>query len=277
MPETFTPDLVRELLNLAVANKFIRAAAIAPLLQGDYVQRIAERISPSLFDFGESNAFVGTIIIDDSDSMKDGKHVVCSEGTSGVLKSWYSSKNRDSILVQIVLLSGRPGMPLTPLTQAPAWNSQSYTSNFSHTPLCDMCLVGMGVSLVTQIWLREKKNVPAVAAMLVTSDGLPVSDPATADDVRQLQIGLMETGCCLSFPMGIGKNNEFDPQFTAMGFPPGGRLNPKSTPAEIHRAFGIFSRSSTNASMGAAEFETERRILEEPPRGTPGIDVIGNG
>jgi hypothetical protein len=207
---------------------------------------------PDLIEATEQ--FLVAIVLDDSSSIRfAGNEPIVRTGVKEVVKALGGSKTSDGILMLIQKLNSGLLCPFTPIRDVPDITPQNYSCS-GDTPLNDRVFETLSAVLAKQVQVNQT-GAQVRTATLIVSDGANNASRRSAAEVKKLVTDLLKAECHIVAAMGIDDGStDFRQVFSEMGIPDQWILTPKNNPTEIRRAFNLFSRSSVQASQGAASF-----------------------
>ncbi len=246
---------VNSLFGNAASDGAIGAGAVAVLTAPDLGAQIQAGLGVSVDDVSASEVVLVTLLVDDSGSIDaSGNEQTVRDGCNLVMQALASSKQNDGILVSIRYLNGTVLTPFVPLDQAPVLDSQNYRAT-GGTPLYDQSVVALGgVIAKTQEFLDSGVGCRSVS--LIVSDGADMhSRRNKAADVAKVVRDMRLTESHIVAAMGIDDGcTDFRKVFGDMGVDAKWILTPGDSPAEIRKAFQVFSQSAVSASQSAGSF-----------------------
>ncbi|MEZ4297746.1 MAG: hypothetical protein R3B70_22505 [Polyangiaceae bacterium] len=250
----------------ARVNELFRAAeeegALSPegaevLAQADLGAQIQAGLGIAVDDVRASEVVLLTMMPDDSGSIRfSGNEKVVREGHNLVLEALSSAKQRDSILAHTRYLNGHVLSPYCPVTQAVRMDVRNYQATLG-TPLYDQTVVLLG-TVIAKAQDFAMSGVPVRTVTLLLTDGADAGSTwAKAKDVRALVEDMRRAETHIVAAMGIDDGHtRFREVFREMGIEDRWILTPKSSAADIRRAFVLFSQSAVRASQGSGGFAT---------------------
>ena len=248
---------------LNVSDVFSRAAgagelskkALVSLSAVDLGSRIQEALGVPADQFRASEAFMLTLVIDDTGSIASaGNEQTIRDGVNEVLEALQGSGARNDILVHVVYLVDGVLYPYTGLKQAPRLSSGNYRADGSHTPLFDQSLAVLAGVIVKEQEYADQ-GIPVRSVTCIVTDGADNSSRARAEDVAPVIADLLKKENHIVMGMGIDDGHtDFRGVFLRMGIPDHQILTPSNDRSAIRRAFNVVSQKSATASQGAAGF-----------------------
>lgn len=198
--------------------------------------------------------FLAAILLDDTGSIQAaGSESAVRTGANEVAEALRASKNADGILMLIDKLNSGQICPFTPIRSVPKVVPQNYRGSGA-TPLYDRTFEILSVVLAKQVQVNQTGAQVRTATLIVT-DGADNTSRRRASEVKKLVSDLRRAECHIIAGMGIDDGStDFRQVFREMGIDDSWILTPQNSPTEIRRAFQLFSRSSVQASQGAASF-----------------------
>jgi hypothetical protein len=210
-------------------------------------------VSPDAIE--SSEAFILTILLDDTgsiESVPNGADAVIA-GHNLVIKAHVESKGEDGVIVHATQLINGNLYEYKQLSGVPTITRRDYKANGGHTPLYDRAIAVLGTVLAKEQEFKTN-GVPVRTATLIVTDGDDNSSRSSAADVAKVVRELRKRENHIVACMGIGDETHFRAIFTEMGIDQNWILTPGATEHAIREAFGRFSKSSVQASRGAASF-----------------------
>jgi len=207
---------------------------------------------PDLIEATEQ--FLVALELDDSSSIRfAGNEPVVRTGVTEVVKALGGAKAAEGILMLIHKLNSGLLCPFTPIRDVPPITTQNYSCS-GDTPLNDRVFEILSTVLAKQMQVNQT-GAQVRTATLIVSDGANNASRRGAAEVKKLVTDLLKAECHIVAAMGIDDGaTDFRQVFSEMGIPDSWILTPANNPTEIRRAFNLFSRSSVQASQGAASF-----------------------
>jgi hypothetical protein len=249
-----TVDL-RQLFQAAEDEGTLSPAARAVLDVPDLGARIQEGLGIKVDDVQASEVVLVTFMPDDSASIRfAGNAQVVRDGHNLVLDALCASRQRDSILAHNRYLNGTVLYPYCPIARAARMTAQNYDPN-QGTPLYDQTVVLLGTVLAkTQDFAGN--GVPVRTVTLLLTDGADQgSTRVKPKDVAAIARDMQATENHIVAAMGIDDGSTpFRDVFRSMGIEDRWILTPGNDPADIRKAFLVFSQSAVRASQGGASF-----------------------
>jgi hypothetical protein len=218
-------------------------------------------VSPDAIE--SSEAFILTILLDDTGSIAsvpNGADAVIA-GHNLVIKAHMESKGEDGVIVHATQLINGNLYEYKQLSGVPTITRRDYKANGDHTPLYDRAIAVLGTVLAKEQEFKAN-GVPVRTATLIVTDGGDNSSTSRAADVAKVVRELRKRENHIVACMGICEKDDKDAEkrffaiFTEMGIDSNWILTPDATEHAIREAFGRFSKSSVQASRGAASFST---------------------
>ncbi|HYD40449.1 MAG TPA: hypothetical protein VEB43_06430 [Anaeromyxobacter sp.] len=246
-------DEVTELLEAARDDGLLSPASLQTLVVADLGAQIQAGLGIAVDDVEASEVVLLTMMPDDSGSIRAaGNEQAVRDGHNLVLEALSRSKQRDAILAHTRFLNGRVLFPYRPLDQALALTAQNYEAT-QGTPLYDQAVVLLG-SVVAKTQDFARNGVVARSVTLLITDGADQhSTRCRARDVAALVGDMTRIETHIVAAMGIDDGaTPFRSIFREMGIADRWILTPGNDPAEIRRAFQVFSQSAIRASQAAA-------------------------
>ncbi len=236
----------------------------ALLTAPDLGQKIQAGLGVAADTFQSSEAFLVALELDDSGSIRfAGNSQVVRDGSNEVMKALRGSKSNSDILMLVDMLNrgkirDAKGNPLgfCGIDQIPELDSNNYDAN-GGTPLYDKTIEILGTVLAKSEEFKLQ-GVQVRTATLIVTDGMDEGSRRGIAEARAIVTDMQKREMHIVAAMGIGDDPAqqalFRQVFTDMGIDPQWILTPSNSPTEIRRAFQVFSRSSVQASQGAASF-----------------------
>lgn len=212
-------------------------------------------VSPDAIE--SSEVFILTILLDDTGSIESvsGGPKAVTDGHNLVIEALRASKSDDAIIAHATQLINGHLYEYKKLNEVPAITHKEYTPNGGHTPLYDRTIATLGTVLAKEQEFRAN-GVPVRTATLIVTDGGDNSSKSRAADVAKVVRELRQRENHIVACMGIGEESSFRQIFSEMGIDDNWILTPGQNASEIRKAFVVFSKSSVQASKGAASFST---------------------
>lgn len=210
-------------------------------------------VSPDAIE--SSEVFILTILLDDTGSIQsiNGGSQAVIDGHNLVIDALKASKADDAIIAHATQLINGNLYEYRKLNDVPVITRREYTPNGAHTPLYDRTTAVLGTVLAKEQEFKGN-GVPVRTATLIVTDGGDNSSRSGAADVAKVVSELRQRENHIVACMGIGEEASFRRIFNQMGIDDNWILTPGQNASEIRKAFVVFSRSSVQASKGAASF-----------------------
>lgn len=246
---------VQRLFKAAEDEGRLSPEAVAALNVVDLGAQIQAGLGVRVEDVQSSEVVLLAVMPDDSGSIRfAGNTKVVCDGHNLVIAALSDSKQRDSILAHNRYLNGHVLYPYVPIRQAVQMNDRNYDPSLG-TPLYDQTVVLLG-TVVAKAQEFSDNGVPARTVTLLITDGADAGSTwAKAKDVRALVRDMQTSEGHIVAAMGIDDGStRFRDVFREMGIDDRWILTPGNDPAEIRKAFLLFSQSAVRASQGGASF-----------------------
>ncbi len=247
-----SPD-IGGLFGQAAASGAISKDTLALTTTADLGAQIQDALGTSPDDIESSEVFLLTLLLDDSSSIRFGNNTqLVRDGHNLVLEALKASKSENDILAHALKLNSGIVYPYTPLAKAPALDSSNFDPR-GGTPLYDQTIAVLATVLAKEQEFATQAGVPVRTSTLIISDGNDEGSRNRATAVATIVHDMQKRENHLVAAMGIDDGStDFRRIFTEMGIDPRWILTPKNDPKSIREAFAVFSRSSVQASQGAA-------------------------
>ncbi len=246
---------LQQLFQAAEDEGSLSPAARAVLDVPDLGARIQEGLGIKVDDVQASEVVLVTFMPDDSGSIRFGGNAqVVRDGHNLVLDALLASRQKDSILTHNRYLNGTVLYPYCPIARATRMTAQNYDPNLG-TPLYDQAVVLLG-TVIAKTQELAGNGVPVRTVTLILTDGADQgSMRAKAKDVAAIARDMQATENHIVAAMGVDDGStKFRDVFRSMGIEDRWILTPGNDPAEIRKAFLVFSQSAVRASQGGASF-----------------------
>jgi len=246
---------IQQLFQAAEDEGSLSPAARAVLDVPDLGARIQEGLGIKVDDVQSSEVVLVTFMPDDSGSIQfAGNAQVVRDGHNLVLDALLASRQRDAILTHNRYLNGEVLYPYCPIARAVRMTAQNYQPD-KGTPLYDQTVVLLG-TVIAKTQELAGSGVPARTVTLLLTDGADQgSTRAKARDVKAIVRDMVAAENHIVAAMGIDDGTTaFRDVFRSMGIEDRWILTPGNDPAEIRKAFLVFSQSAVKASQGGASF-----------------------
>lgn len=253
----------------AAASGDISAQTQQILMAPDLGQHIQAGLGLAADMFQASEAFLCGMLLDDSGSIRmAGNSDVVRQGANTVKGALRQSKTNSGILMRVEALNHGPlrdakGNPLAFVTldQIPDLDSRNYNAD-GGTPLYDRMVEFLAL-MMAKTEEYKQSGIEVRSSSLIVTDGRDEgSYKHTEASVAALVRDMLMTERHIVAFMGIARMDRGKPLQSdvdlykrialACGIEEKWILTPGSTETEIRRAFQQFSRSSQQASQGAA-------------------------
>ena len=233
------------------------SAAVVATLDGvpDIGSTIQDALGVSADAIESSEVFLLTILLDDTgsiDSIQGGQQSVI-DGHNLVIEALRDSKSDDAIIAHATCMIHGQLYEYKKLSEAPRITRKEYRADGGHTPLYDRTIAVLGTVLAKEQEFKTN-GVPVRTATLIVTDGGDNSSRSTSADVRTVVAELRKRENHIVACMGIGEESTFRQIFDEMGIDDNWILTPGNNTSDIRKAFVVFSKSSVQASKGAASF-----------------------
>ena len=198
-----------------------------------------------------------TFMPDDSASIRFAGHAqVVRDGHNLVLDALLASRQRDAILAHNRYLNGDVLLPVLPDRPRRADDGAELPPGQGDPPLRSDGGVARHRDQVKTRQELAGNGVPARTVTLLLTDGADQSSTrAKARDVLAIVRDMAATENHIIAAMGIDDGTTpFRDVFRSMGIEDRWILTPGNDPAEIRKAFLVFSQSAVKASQGGASF-----------------------
>ncbi len=249
------PADVERLFRAAEEDGTLSPAGAAALHVIDLGAQIQAGLGVSVDDVQASEVVLVTLMPDDSGSIRFmGNAQAVRDGHNLVIETLGRTKQAGAILAHNRYLNGSVLYPYCPVAQAVRMTSSNYDPSLG-TPLYDQAVVLLGTVLAKTQEFSES-GVPARSVTLILTDGADEgSSWAKAGDVRALVRDMVASEAHIVAAMGVDDGRtRFRDVFHEMGIEDRWILTPGSDPAEIRKAFAVFSQSAARASQAGAGF-----------------------
>lgn len=202
---------------------------------------------------GASEVILLSILIDDSSSMS-GNETAVRDGFNMLITALKDSKQQDNIQVALSYLNQGVILPYTPLDQVPSLTTKNFSVQ-GCTPLFKQSVTTLG-TVVAKLQDFENNGIQVRSISLIMTDGGDNdSGSTTASDVSVLIKDMIQAEKHIIAGMGFGSDETyFRGIFSDMGVDDTWVYTANATPAEIRKAFNVFSQSAVRASQSAANF-----------------------
>jgi len=247
-----TPD-VNALFKSAQADGVLSPASLQTLTIVDLGAQIQQGLGIAVDDVQASEVVLLTVMPDDSGSIQTaGNEQAVREGHNLVLEALRASKQRDAVIAHTRYLNGNVLFPYRPIEQSVTMTPQNYSAN-QGTPLYDQTVVLLG-SVLAKAQEFAQNGVAVRSVTLIITDGADQhSTQHRAADVARLVRDLTRAESHIVAAMGIADGvTDFEKVFREMGIEDRWILTPKNSPAEIRKAFQVFSQSAVRWSQSAS-------------------------
>jgi hypothetical protein len=246
---------IKKLFQDAEDEGKLSPAAAAALNVIDLGAQIQAGLGVDVDDVQSSEVVLCTIMPDDSASIRFAKNTkaVC-DGHNLVVGALSDSKQRDAILAHNRYLNGHVLYPYCPIARAARMDGSNYDPHLG-TPLYDQTVVLLG-TVIAKAQEFANNGVPARTVTLIITDGADAGSTwAKAKDVKALVRDMAQAESHIVAAMGIDDGQTlFRDVFREMGIEDRWILTPGKDPADIRKAFLLFSQSAVRASQGGASF-----------------------
>lgn len=246
---------VEDLFKAAEDEGALSPDAARVLALCDLGAQIQAGLGIAVDDVRASEVVLLTMMPDDSGSIRfAGNEKVVREGHNMVLDALSSAKQKDAILAHTRYLNGHVLFPYCGVTQGIRMDAKNYHADMG-TPLYDQAVVLLG-TVIAKAQDFAMSGVPVRTVTLLITDGADAGSTwATAKDVRALVEDMRKAENHIVAAMGIDDGTTpFKDVFRSMGIEDRWILTAKSSPADIRRAFVLFSQSAVRASQGGGGF-----------------------
>ncbi len=245
------PD-INDLLRAAHDNGTLSSSSLDTLTIVDLGAEIQSGMGVCVDDVDASEVVLLTLMPDDSGSIDSaGNTQAVRDGHNMVIDLLQSTRQRDAILAHTRYLNGHVLFPYRPVAQAERMTASNYNPNLG-TPLYDQSVVLLGSVLAKAQHFADNGVVARTITLIITDGGDAHSVNAKAHDVASLVRDMTRTETHIVAAMGLcDGETDFRAVFKSMGIAERWILTPSSDPAEIRRAFQVFSQSALRASQGA--------------------------
>lgn len=223
------------------------------------VQDLGKRIQAGLGTAADalqvSEAFLVAILADDSGSIAGaGNEDLLLEGINHMVAALKEAKGEDDTMVLITTMNRGVLIPFTPLSQVPTLDKRRYRADGA-TPLYSSTR-DMLATVIAKWEEFSRNNIIARSASWVVTDGMNEGNNDTHALVEPVIRDMLLRECHVVGAMGIQDNRstDFRREFKRMGIQDRWVLTPSSDPHEIRQAFGRASKSTVQASRGAAAY-----------------------
>jgi hypothetical protein len=244
-----------ELFQSALDDGSISMNSFDILNVNDIGSMIQGNLGISADQFEESEAFLVSILVDDSGSIRfSGNSQAVRDGYNVVIESLKSSKQCGSILVHTEYLNGFVLNPYNPIAGVVKMDSGNYDPS-GRTPLYDKTVTFLA-SVLAKTQELKNEGIAVRTATLIMTDGADEHSTRHGDkEVKQLISDMLKEEIHIVAAMGIdNKSTDFKHIFKEMGIRDEWVLTPGDNESDIRKAFGAFSQSVVRASQCAGSF-----------------------
>ena len=206
-------------------------------------------------DIDASEVFLLTQLVDDSGSIRFGSNAqYVRDGHNLIIDALSGSKSENDILASASALNKGLIYAYGPLKNVPRLDNKNYDPS-GGTPLYDQTIVTLGTVLAKEREFATQAGVPVRTITLIITDGNDEGSRKRAADVLPIVRDMLKRENHIIGAMGIDDGStDFRKVFGEMGIDDKWILTPKNDPKSIREAFVVFSKSSVQASKGAASF-----------------------
>jgi hypothetical protein len=238
----------------AQAKGVMSTASVNTLSATDLGEEIQNALGVSAQDIDASEVVLIGLEFDDSGSIAECNnegHV--RSGGNLILDSLGASKSSGDVLVMATRLNRGLIYPFRPLSDAERLSAANYSGS-GGTPLFDRTASTLGAMLAKEQEFAAQ-GVPVRTVTVIITDGANNASRCTAAEVAVIVRDMRRRENHIIIGMGIDDGQtDFKAVFKEMGIDEKWVLTPKNTPSDIRRAFEVISRSTVQASQGAAAF-----------------------
>ncbi|EKD24717.1 MAG: hypothetical protein ACD_80C00167G0015 [uncultured bacterium (gcode 4)] len=202
-----------------------------------------------------SEVILLNILVDDSGSIRmAGNSQPVRDGHNMLIQALLESKQQDNIEVLNRYLNGTVLYPYTPLSLVPKMDSSNYDA-VGGTPLFDET-VKLLATVIAKTQDFKNSGIQVRTITLIMTDGDDChSHTSTAKDIKKIVTDMLRSEDHIVAAMGFDDGKlDFKKVFSDMGIPDNWILTANANPAEIRKAFQMFSQSAVRASQSAAHF-----------------------
>lgn len=241
-----------DLLHAAAEDGTLSAAATAALSIPDLGAEIQAGLGIHVDDIDSSEVVLVTLMPDDSGSIRFANNAAAvREGHNLVLDALVGSPQSASVLVHTRYLNGFVLYPYCPLGQAVRMDARNYDPQLG-TPLYDQTVVLLGTVLAKAQELADAGVAVRTVTLLITDGADARSVRSKARDVRAIVQDMQRAESHVVAAMGIEDGStDFRQVFREMGIEDRWILTRGNSPAEIRKAFQLFSQSAVRMSQSA--------------------------
>ncbi len=240
------------LITQAHAEGLLSAAGLQSLTSVDFGSSIQAGLGLSVDSVQASDVVLVSLLVDDSGSIAAAGHAgLVREGHNLVLDALADAQHRDAVLAHTRYLNGTVLFPYALLPACLRMDQSNYRPG-GGTPLYDQTAVLLG-TVVAKAQDFAASGVPSRSVSLIITDGADMhSVHHTPRSVAAIVHDLFATETHIVAGMGIDDGQtDFRAVFRAMGIPDQWILTPAASPADIRRAFQLFSQSAVRASQSS--------------------------
>jgi hypothetical protein len=247
---------VNNLFNNALASGEIGGASIDALGKiQDLGNIINDALGTPTLGIASGEIILVNMLLDDSGSMSGIDNAVI-KAHNELIDAIKSTKQVDNILVQCRLMNKGMLYPFKLLDDVQPLTSNEYRPG-GGTPLHSSALEILGITQAKTQECLDNFQDPRSISLIVT-DGYGNTEKIKGADVKKLVDDMHNSERHIVAGMGFdsagNQADDFRQTFKEMGIKDNWILTVASTPSEIRKAFGVFSRSVTSASQSAASF-----------------------
>lgn len=248
-----TKNRAEDLLQAAADEGILSDAAVAALSIPDLGAEIQAGLGIHVDDVDSSEVVLVTLMPDDSGSIQFAHNApAVREGHNLVLDALAASAQRSGVLVHNRYLNGTVLYPYCPLGQAVRMDAKNYDPQLG-TPLYDQTVVLLGTVLAKAQELADAGVSVRTVTLLITDGADAGSVRSKARDVKAIVDDMRRAETHVVAAMGIEDGTtDFRKVFREMGIENRWILTRGNSPAEIRKAFQLFSQSAVRMSQSAA-------------------------
>jgi hypothetical protein len=223
----------------------------------DLGARIQQGLGVSVDDIPASEAFLLTLLVDDSASISAAKNDgLVIDGYNAVRTALSESKQNGGIVMHTRYLNGTVLSPYIPIAQAPVMTPANYKAN-GGTPLYDESVAILGTVLAKAQEFADA-GVPSRSVTVIITDGADCgSHRHAAKHVKAIVEDMRRGESHIVAGVGLSDGStDFRRVFREMGIEDRWILTPGSSKSEIRAAFHVISQTAVRSSQGRGQFAT---------------------
>lgn len=248
---------INNLFNNALASGEIGGASIDALGKiQDLGNIINDALGTPTLGIASSEIILVNLLLDDSDSMSGVRDSVI-KAHDELIAAVKETKQVDNIMVQCRQMTGGLIYPFKLINDVKLLTRNEYRTDHM-TPLYKSTLEILGITQAKTQECLDNFQDPKSITLVITDGYDNASGGIKPKDVKKLVDDMLNSERHIIAGMGFdsagNQADDFRQTFKEMGIKDNWILTVASTPSEIRKAFGMFSRSVSSASQSAASF-----------------------